>query len=75
MTLLDVVVVVGGAFGPLYELCVSVRSPIETLPENVGGSTQQCFHVFSEVPTMHLFLCIAFGVSKHSRQFHVFVEF
>lgn len=34
MTLLDVEVV-GGAFCPLYEPCVSVRSPIETLPENV----------------------------------------
>lgn len=74
MALLDVVVV-GGAFCSLYELCVSVRSPVETLPENGGGSTHQSFHVISEVPTMHLFLCNTRGVSKHSRQFHVFVEF
>lgn len=72
MTLLDVVVVVvGGAFRPVR----AVWPPIETLPENVGGSTHKCFHVISEVPTMHLFLCNTFGVSKHSRQFHVLVEF
>lgn len=74
MTLLDVVVV-GGAFRPQLELSGTVWSPIETLPENVGGSTHKCFHVIGEVPTMHLFLCHTFGVSKHSRQFRVFVEF